>query len=106
MQLNEAEHQYKQQVRVAKAYHEEILARDIKDNPRRFYNYTKNYTKPKSSVECLLVVVDGKKITDDGNKSEALNNFFASVMTREPDNLPLYMQIQTPKKQSALTGEY
>jgi hypothetical protein len=100
MQLNEAEHQYKQQVRVAKAYHEEILARDVKDNPRRFYNYTKNYTKPKSSVECLIV--DGKKITDDGDKAEALNNFFASVMTQEPDNLPLYTKIQTPKNRVSL----
>ena len=67
LRLDETENKYKQQITQSKAHHEELLARNIKNNPRRFYNYTKNYTKPKSRVECLIV--NSMKVTDNEKKS-------------------------------------
>ncbi len=82
------------QMLTAKFNYEEIIARDCYTNPKRFYNYAKTSTKPKSSIDCLMV--DNVKITNDMMKAKILNKHFATVMTKEPVNLPLYCTIATP----------
>ncbi len=78
----------------AKLKYEEVIARSCYSNPRRFFNYAKAKTKPKSNIDCLIQ--NNNKITDDNRKAELLNNFFASVMTEEPTSLPLYCSITSP----------
>jgi len=90
------EKQYNKDMIAAKQIYEVKLANDTKNNPRKFYNYVKNYTKPKSSIECLIDPVQEVKVTDDKKKAELLNSFFASVMTDEPNTLPLFTDIKTP----------
>ena len=33
--------------------YEETIVNRIKDNPREFYRYTKNFTRPNSNIDCL-----------------------------------------------------
>ena len=51
----------------------------ISDNPKKFYNYIRSFTRSSSTVEQLDV--NGEKVYDDRGKAENLNNFFASVLT-------------------------
>ena len=70
----------------SKAEFEAALASDIRENPRRFYNYCRNFTRSGATIESLKV--DGETLTHDHDKANALNEFFASVMINEPDELP------------------
>ncbi|MEN8123308.1 MAG: hypothetical protein ABFS35_23425, partial [Bacteroidota bacterium] len=67
----------------AKHHYENKLTEDLKTNPKRFWNYTRHFTKSSSSIETLEQ--KGSLITNDQEKAELLNNFFQSVMTTEPD---------------------
>ena len=53
----------------------------ISDNPKKFYNYTRSFTRSSSTVEQVDVI--GEKVYDDRGKAENLNNFFATVLTEE-----------------------
>ena len=66
-----------------KADYEDKLVEGIPDNPKRFFNYCRHFTKSSSTVTVLEN--DGVKLTDDYDKAEYLNEFFASVLTRETD---------------------
>ena len=85
---------YKNSLNKSKAEYENRLVDSLKDNPKRFYNYTRNFTKTSSTVDVLEV--DGNILDADVEKAEALNNFFSSVLTIEP---PLHhtIPISTPK---------
>ena len=51
------------------------------------WNYTRHFSRSSQTVETLTE--NGRNITNDEDKAEILNNFFASVLTVEPDsNLP------------------
>ena len=78
--------QYRTQLLQSKAEYEAALASDIRENPRRFYNYCRNFTRSGATIESLKV--DGETLTHDHDKANALNEFFASVMVNEPDQLP------------------
>ena len=78
--------QYRAQLLRSKAEYEASLASDIRENPRRFYSYCRNFTRSGATIESLKV--NGETITHDHDKANALNEFFASVMVKEPDELP------------------
>ena len=62
MDLNIMTEQYHKDINRAQSLYEERLARNVGENPRMLYNYTKNFTKSSSSIECLIV--EGEKITN------------------------------------------
>ena len=64
------------------------IAKNMKDNPKRFYQYIASKTTKKDSIPDLTKQ-DGTKTQSDKEKSEELNTFFNSVFTNEDnDNIP------------------
>ncbi|GAB0206849.1 mitochondrial enolase superfamily member 1 [Grus japonensis] len=67
-------------MRKAKAPLELNLARDVKDNKKGFFKYISSKRKTRENVGPLLNEV-GALVTEDTEKAELLNAFFASVFT-------------------------
>ena len=78
---------------------ENKIAKNIKHNPKAFYQYIASKTLKKEGVSDLINN-NGKLITDDKEKCNILNNFFSSVFTKEDlDNVPKFQcskSINTP----------
>ena len=74
----------------AKADYESSRVQQIKTEPKKFYNYARHFTRSSATVEVLEH--QGSRITDDTEKAEILNDFFASVLTTEQDT----QNINTP----------
>ncbi|GAB0205961.1 mitochondrial enolase superfamily member 1 [Grus japonensis] len=70
----------REQVRKAKALMEISLARDVKDNKKSFYRYVSDKRRMRENVGPLRNET-GDLVTQDMEKAEVLNNFFASVFT-------------------------
>ncbi|GAB0179431.1 hypothetical protein GRJ2_000408400 [Grus japonensis] len=70
----------REQVRKAKALIESSLARDVKDNKKSFYRYVSDKRKMRENVGPLRNET-GDLVTQDMEKAEVLNDFFASVFT-------------------------
>ncbi|GAB0180799.1 mitochondrial enolase superfamily member 1 [Grus japonensis] len=70
----------RKQVRKAKALIEINLARDVKDNNKRFYRYVSEKRRMRENVGPLRNET-GHLVTQDMEKAEVLNDFFASVFT-------------------------
>ncbi|GAB0176516.1 mitochondrial enolase superfamily member 1 [Grus japonensis] len=68
------------QVRKAKALTEISLARDVKDNKKSFYRYVSEKRRTRENVGPLRNET-GDLVTQDMEKAEVLNDFFASVFT-------------------------
>ncbi|GAB0209094.1 mitochondrial enolase superfamily member 1 [Grus japonensis] len=68
------------QVRKAKAMIELNLARDVKDNKKSFYRYVSDKRRMRENVGPLRNET-GDLVTQDMEKAEVLNDFFASVFT-------------------------
>ncbi|GAB0203984.1 mitochondrial enolase superfamily member 1 [Grus japonensis] len=68
------------QVRKAKALIEISLARDVKDNKKSFYRYVSDKRRMGENVGPLRNEM-GDLVTQDMEKAEVLNDFFASVFT-------------------------
>ncbi|GAB0203412.1 mitochondrial enolase superfamily member 1 [Grus japonensis] len=68
------------QVRKAKALIEISLARDVKDNKKSFYRYVSEKRRTRENVGPLRNET-GDLVTQDMEKAEVLNDFFASVFT-------------------------
>ncbi|GAB0206875.1 mitochondrial enolase superfamily member 1 [Grus japonensis] len=66
--------------RKAKAHLELNLAMDVKDNKKGFFKYISSKRKTRENVGLLLNEV-GALVTEDTEKMELLNAFFASVFT-------------------------
>ncbi|GAB0202598.1 mitochondrial enolase superfamily member 1 [Grus japonensis] len=66
------------QVRKAKALIEISLARDVKDNKKSFYRYVSDKRRMRENVGPLRNET-GDLVTQDMEKAEVLNDFFASV---------------------------
>jgi len=64
--------------RKAKAHLEMKLARDVKNNKKGFFKYINSKRKTRDNVGPLLNEV-GVLVTEDAEKAELLNAFFASV---------------------------
>ncbi|GAB0207216.1 mitochondrial enolase superfamily member 1 [Grus japonensis] len=67
-------------VRKAKALTEISLARDVKDNKKSFYRYVSEKRRTRENVGPLQNET-GDLVTQDMEKAEVLNDFFASVFT-------------------------
>ncbi|GAB0207445.1 mitochondrial enolase superfamily member 1 [Grus japonensis] len=70
----------REQVRKAKALIELNLARDVKDNKKSFYRYVSDKRRTRENVGPLRNET-GNRVTQDMEKAEVLNDFFASVFT-------------------------
>ncbi|GAB0209007.1 mitochondrial enolase superfamily member 1 [Grus japonensis] len=68
------------QVRKAKALTELNLARDVKDNKKSFYRYVSDKRRTRENVGPFQNE-RGDLVTQDMEKAEGLNDFFASVFT-------------------------
>ncbi|GAB0209914.1 hypothetical protein GRJ2_003457100 [Grus japonensis] len=68
------------QVRKAKALREISLARDVKGNKKSFYRYVSEKRRMRENVGPLRNET-GDLVTQDMEKAEVLNDFFASVFT-------------------------
>ncbi|GAB0205806.1 hypothetical protein GRJ2_003046200 [Grus japonensis] len=68
------------QVRKAKALTEISLARDVKANKKSFYRYVSDKRRTRENVGPLQNET-GDLVTQDMEKAEVLNDFFASVFT-------------------------
>jgi len=66
--------------RKAEAHLELNLSRDVKDNKKGFINYISSKQKTRENVGLLLNEVSAL-VTEDAEKAELLNVFFASVFT-------------------------
>ena len=66
--------------RKAKAHLELQLASDVKNNKKGFFNYISSKRKARDNVGPLLNEV-GVLVTQDAEKTELLNAFFASVFS-------------------------
>ncbi|CAM5163476.1 unnamed protein product [Eretmochelys imbricata] len=70
------------EIRKAKSHLELQLARDVKSNKKGFFRYVSNKKKAKESVGPLLNE-GGNLVTEDVEKANVLNAFFASVFTNK-----------------------
>jgi len=69
----------------AKRKFEEQLAHKIKEDRKSFFAYARS--KSKSSIRIGSLVKDqGQLVTEASEKADALNDFFASVFTREDES--------------------
>ena len=83
-----ARNQVKWALRNSVKEREQTLAKNIKSDPKAFFNYVSSMSKPKEGV-ANLVKEDGSLTVSDSEKAEVLNNFFSSVFTEEnKDNIP------------------
>ena len=81
------------ELRKARKTFECKLAADIKYNPKSFYRYVRTKTKSKDRVGPLKDS-QGSIIDDDQSMCDTLNNFFASVFTKEDtQNVPEVVNI-------------
>ncbi|CAM4524209.1 unnamed protein product [Caretta caretta] len=70
------------EIRRAKSHLELQIARDVKSNKKGFFRYVGNKKKAKESVGPLLNE-GGNLVTEDVEKANVLNAFFASVFTNK-----------------------
>ncbi|GAB0176751.1 mitochondrial enolase superfamily member 1 [Grus japonensis] len=79
-EYREAVRAAREQVRKAKALIEISLARDVKGNKKSFYRYVSDKRRTRENVGPLQNET-GELVTQDMEKAEVLNDFFASVFT-------------------------
>ncbi|CAM5107726.1 unnamed protein product [Natator depressus] len=82
------------EIRRAKSHLELQLARDVKSNKKGFFRYVGNKKKAKESVGPLLNE-GGNLVTEDAEKANVLNAFFASVFTNKDSSQTAALGITT-----------
>ena len=70
-------------IHTAKGHYEDKLVSELESNPKRFWNYTRHFSRSSSTIDYLKDC--GEKVSNDTEKAELLNDFFASVLTKEND---------------------
>ena len=97
-----ARNQVRHITRKAKIAFEKSIANDVKDNPKKFWQYTKSKTKTRSKIPDLETKdQDGRTQTAETSeeKAEVLKSYFSSVFTKEPDGeLPEFKDREVDKK--------
>ena len=85
---NEIRNKVSFEIRQAKRNFEFKLAENIKEDPKTFYAYARSKCKAKVGIGPLKI--NGKLIEDDFDMARNLNEYFATVFTREDtNNIPL-----------------
>ena len=69
----------------SKKKHGKLIAESAKVNPKSFWGYVREQTKTRSGISDLKNE-QGEVITDDTEKAQLMNSFFASVFTDEDTN--------------------
>ena len=72
-------------VRFSKIKFQKGVADSVKRSPKSFWSYVKDQTKSNSKIGDLQDS-NGNIHTDDSDKADILNDFFATVFTRESDS--------------------
>ena len=68
-----------------------MIAKEVKSNPKAFYNYVNSKTKTRVTVGDLINDIDSTVASNDKEKADALNIFFSSVFTQEDlQNIPAF----------------
>ena len=84
--------QVKSLTRKAVKNKEREIAKDIKNNPKKCWKYTKSKTKTRTGISDLIMNNENGVETltnSDKNKANTLSDFFSSVFTTETtDNYP------------------
>ena len=76
--------------RAAKRNFEKCIVQDIKNNTKGFWSYVREQTKSRTKM-CDLKNENDQLISDNKDKANLLNNFFASVFINEPlEPLPVF----------------
>jgi hypothetical protein len=78
----EVENECINKIRIAKRRMERDLASNPDKNNRKFAKYVRSKTKSKTTIGPFKTV-DGRLLTQDTEMADKLNQFFASVFTRE-----------------------
>ena len=81
----ETRNECKREVKKSKRQHEKKIVNNIKSNPKQFWKYVQNKLKSTSGIS-PLDKKDGEKAISDEDKANVLNDFFASVFTKENFN--------------------
>ena len=69
-------------IRFSKKKYQKGVAESSKTSPKSFWSFIKDETKGKSEIGDLIDE-DGNRVTENVDKANMLNDFFASVFTRE-----------------------
>ena len=69
-------------IRKEKRSKEMTIAKDMKTNPKKFYQYISSKSSKKDTIPDLIMS-DGSRTKNDEEKSSTLNDFFSSVFTTE-----------------------
>ena len=75
----------------SRKFRERDVAKDAKENPKKFWKYVNSKTKTKPGIPNLQKSDKEDDLTkDDNEKAEVLLNYFSSVFTNEPcDEIPI-----------------
>ena len=77
-------------IKLMKKSKENSIAKNIKNDPKNFYQYVASKTVKKEGIYDLIDK-DGKLTSDDKEKCDILNSFFSSVFTIEDtSNIPAF----------------
>ncbi len=99
--------------RQAKLEYERRLAREAKQNPKKFWRYAKSHLKVKEGIPDLKTEQRGtdgsfQMATSNEDKAETLSSFFSNVFTDEPDGevpVPGASNIRSPFQDEAVPLE-
>jgi len=70
---------------------ERQIANNIKENPKAFWNYARNYRIKTCPAIGSIEGIDGKLYTSDKDKSNALDKFFSSAFLKIQIQYPAFM---------------
>ncbi len=93
--------EHKKNMYEAKGRYKERLINSLKDNPKRFFNYTRMFTKSSSTID-FIEDETTHKITDPQQICDLLNDFFTSVMTKT-DHIDSGIPIPGPTPETLLS---
>ena len=101
---NHARREVKKQIRQAKKNYECNIAKEAKNNPKKFYKYINSKKQKKSGIGPLSNSA-GEIITDNKEMANTFNDYFSSVFTTSSNNNNTNSEsvIKSPYKITELT---